>query len=242
MLGLDRRLGGATAQAAPVLRLATVERSRLVRRARVLSWLSIGWMVLEAGVAIIAAVVAGAVALLGFGLDSLIELTSASAVIWRFSGVRSHSETAERRAQRVIAGCFAVLAGYLVFDGTRALADRSHPHMSWPGAAVSLGAVIVMPLLAGAKGRVAARLGSAAAAGDAAQSWLCAIAAGGVLASILANAVLGWWWLDPVAAFVIAALAVRECRQAWAGEECADCGAVDLGPPASRDSGEDPSG
>jgi divalent metal cation (Fe/Co/Zn/Cd) transporter len=135
-------------------------------------------MVLEAGVAIIAALVAGAVALLGFGLDSLIELASANAVIWRFGGVRSHSEAAERRAQQVIAGCFAVLAGYLVFDGTRALAEHSHPHVSWPGAAVSLGAVIVMPLLAQAKGRVAARLGSAATASDAAQSWLCAIAAG----------------------------------------------------------------
>lgn len=129
----------------------TLRRRHLVRRAKLLSWLSVGWMTVEAGLSIIAAVLAGAVALLGFGLDSLIELASASIVIWRFTGARSQSEVAERRAQKLIAGCFAVLAVYLLYDGVRTLAAGSHPAVSWLGVAVAVGAIIVMPLLARAK-------------------------------------------------------------------------------------------
>jgi len=183
-------------------------------------------MTVEAAAAIVAGVLAGSVALLGFGLDSLIELVSASVVIWRFTGMRGQSEAAERRAQQLIAACFGALALYLVVDGIRVLVSGAHSHASWPGAAVALGAIVVMPLLARAKGRVAARLGSAATAGDAAQSWLCAIAAAGVLLSILANAAVGWWWLDPVIGLAIAGLAVHEGREAWAGKACADCAAV----------------
>jgi divalent metal cation (Fe/Co/Zn/Cd) transporter len=204
-------------------------RSRLVRRTKVLSWLSVGWMTVEAGASIIAAIVAGSVALLGFGLDSLIELASASIVIWRFTGARSQSELAERRAQQLIAGCFAALALYLLYDGIRTLAAGSHPSVSWVGVAVSSGAIIVMPLLARAKNRVAGRLDSAAVSGDAAQSWLCAMAAAGVLVSILANATLGWWWLDPIIGLGIAGLAVQEGREAWTGEVCSDCVPVGFG-------------
>jgi len=202
------------------------ERNRLVRRARTLSWLSVGWMTVEAVAAIVAAVVAGSVALLGFGLDSLIELVSASVVIWRFTGTRGQSEAAERRAQQLIAACFGALSLYLVVDGIRGLVTGAHSHASWPGAAVALGAIVVMPLLARAKGRVATRLGSAATAGDAAQSWLCAIAAAGVPLSILANAAIGWWWLDPVIGLAIAGLAVHAGREAWAGKTCGDCAPV----------------
>ncbi len=183
-------------------------------------------MTIETGVATVAAVAAGSVALLGFGLDSLIELVSASTILWLYGGRRQGSKAAERRAQQVIAGCFAALALYLLFDGIDTLAGGSHPQTSWPGGAVSLGAIVVMPLLARAKDQVAGRLGSAAISGDAAQSWLCAIAAAGVLVSILANAVLGWWWLDPVIGLGIAGLAVHECRRAWAGEVCSDCAPV----------------
>ncbi len=183
-------------------------------------------MTVEAGASIAAALVAGSVALLGFGLDSLIELASASIVIWRFTGDRIQSEAAERRAQQLIAGCFAGLAVYLLYDGITTLVGGPHPAVSWVGVAVSAGAIIVMPWLARAKNRVAAQLGSGAVSGDAAQSWLCAIAAGGVLVSILANAALGWWWLDPIIGFGIAGLAVHECREAWAGEVSADCAPV----------------
>lgn len=192
-------------------------------------------MTLEAGAAITAALVAGSVALLGFGLDSLIELASASIIIWRFTEARSQNDAPERRAQQLIAGCFAALALYLVYDAVRTLADRSHPSTSWLGVGVSVGAIIIMPLLARAKHRVAAHLGSAAAAGDAAQSWLCAIAAAGVLVSLFANAALGWWWLDPIIGLGIAGLALHEARKAWAGDVCSDCAPAGFGTAAAGD-------
>jgi divalent metal cation (Fe/Co/Zn/Cd) transporter len=206
-----------------VLQPAGIDRSRLVRRAATLSMLSVGWMSVEAGVAIAAAVAAGSVALLGFGLDSLIELASASTILWLYTGSRDGSAAAERRAQQVVAICFAALALYLAFDAITTLAGGSRPRVSWPGAAVSAGAIVVMPLLARAKGRVAIQLGSSATGADAAQSWLCAIIAAATLVSILGNGALGWWWLDSIAGVVIAGLAVREGREAWAGELCADC-------------------
>ena len=211
------------------------KRSRLVRRARTLSVLTIGWMTVEAGVAIVAALAAGSVALLGFGLDSLIELASASTILWLYTGSRDSSDAAERRAQQIVAVCFSALALYLAFDAISTLAGSSHPHVSWPGAVVSAGAIVVMPLLARAKGRVATQLGSGATAGDAAQSWLCAIIAAAALVSILANAGLGWWWLDPIAGLGIAGLAVREGREAWAGEVCSDCAPIGFESTKSRD-------
>jgi divalent metal cation (Fe/Co/Zn/Cd) transporter len=185
--------------------------------------LSIAWMSVEAAVAIVAALLAGSVALIGFGLDSVIELASSGVILWLYTGGRDASEVAERRAQRLIAACFAALALYLLFDAIATLAGRSHPGTSWLGMAISLAAIIVMPALARAKARVAAALGSGATAGDAAQSWLCVIAATAVLLSIAANAALRWWWLDPIAGLVIAGLAVHEGRETWAGEVCADC-------------------
>ncbi len=203
-------------------------RYRLIRRARTLSLLSIGWMTVEAGVAIVSALVAGSVALLAFGLDSLIELVSASTILWLYTGSRSGSVAAERRAQQLVAVCFGVLALYVTVDAINTLAGGSHPETSWPGVAVAAGAILVMPLLARAKGSVAVQLGSAATAGDAAQSWLCAISAAAVLVSILANAALGWWWLDPIAGLGIAGLAAHEGREAWAGKVCADCAPISL--------------
>jgi divalent metal cation (Fe/Co/Zn/Cd) transporter len=203
-------------------------RSRLIRRAKLLSWLSIGWMTVEAVVAIVAALVAGSVALLGFGLDSLIELASAGTILWLYTGSRRASGAAERRARQIIAVCFALLALYLAFDAISALAGGRHPKTSWLGVAVATGAIVFMPLLASAKSRVASQLRSVATAGDAAQSWLCAISAAAVLLSILANSVIGWWWLDPITGLGIAALAVHEGRKAWAGEVCADCAPIDF--------------
>jgi divalent metal cation (Fe/Co/Zn/Cd) transporter len=210
----------------PILQPASKTRSLLIRRARTLSLLSIGWMTLEASVAVAAAVIAGSVALLAFGLDSLVELVSASTILWLYTGSRSGSGAAERRAQQLVAICFGVLALYVTAAAVSALAGGSHPDTSWPGIAVLVGAIIVMPLLARAKGRVAAQLGSAATAGDAAQSWLCAISAAAVFVSILANAAVGWWWLDPITGLGIAGLAVREGREAWAGKLCADCAPI----------------
>jgi divalent metal cation (Fe/Co/Zn/Cd) transporter len=214
------------ASSLPVVEPARVERSGLARLAKRLSLLSIGWMTVEAGVAIVAALAAGSVALLGFGLDSLIELASASTILWLYTGSRDGSARAERRAQQVVAICFAALALYLAFDAVTTLVGASHPQASWPGAAVAAGAIVVMPLLARAKGRVATQLDSRATAGDAAQSRLCAIIAAAALLSIVANALLVWWWLDPIAGLGIAGLAVHEGREAWAGDVCSDCAPV----------------
>lgn len=200
--------------------------ARLVRRARSLSVLSILWTTVEAVLGTVAALAAGSVALLGFGLDSLIEMASAGTILWLYTGSRNGAEGAERRAQQVVAICFAALAVYLIFDGVRTLADGRHPGTTWLGVGVAVGAIVVMPLLARAKGLVAAQLESAATAGDAMQSWLCAVIAAAALASLLANAAFGWWWLDPLAGLAIAALAVREGREAWRGKACADCAPV----------------
>ncbi len=212
----------------PAIQPGSGTRYRLIGRARTLSLLSIGWMTVEAGIAIVSALVAGSVALLAFGLDSLIELVSATTILWLYTGSRSGSDAAERRAQQIVAVCFGVLALYVTVDAINTLAGGPHPETSWPGVAVAAGAILVMPLLAHAKGRVAVQLGSAATAGDAAQSWLCAISAAAVLVSILANAALGWWWLDPITGLGIAGLAVREGREAWAGKLCADCSPTGL--------------
>jgi divalent metal cation (Fe/Co/Zn/Cd) transporter len=214
-------------------------RSRLAARARLLSWLSIGWMTLEAGVAIVAALLAGSVALLGFGLDSLIELASAGTILWLYTGSRGGSAMAERRAQQLIAICFGALALYVALDAITTLSTGAHPRASWLGIAVSAGAVVFMPVLARAKSRVATQLASAATAGDATQSWLCALSAAAVLISILANAVLGWWWLDPIIGLGIAALAVHEGREAWAGQVCADCAPIGFGSSESCGCGEE---
>jgi divalent metal cation (Fe/Co/Zn/Cd) transporter len=197
------------------------ERDRLIRRAKALSWLSLAWMTVEGAVAITAALVAGSVALLGFGIDSAIEGLAAVIVIWRFTGTRRLSDHAEERAQKAVAISFFLLAPYIAQDAIRALVASNHPSTSWAGIGLSVSSIVAMPLLGRAKQRVGERLGSGATAGEGAQNLLCAYMAAGVLVGLGANAALGWWWLDPLIALVIAAIAVREGREAWAGEGCA---------------------
>ncbi len=197
------------------------ERDRLIRRAKALSWLSLAWMTVEGAVAITAALIAGSVALLGFGIDSGIEGLASVIVIWRFTGARRLSEQAELRAQKAVAVSFFLLAPYIAQDAIRALAAGEHPSTSWVGIGLSVSSIIVMPLLGRAKQRVGERLGSGATAGEGAQNLLCAYMAAGVLVGLASNVALGWWWVDPLIALVIAAVAVREGREAWAGEGCA---------------------
>ena len=194
---------------------------RAARRARLLSWLSLAYMAAEGGIAIIAAVIAGSVALLGFGLDSAIEGLASVIIVWRFTGTRTLSETAETRAQKAVAVTFFLLAPYIAYDAIITLIARDHAETSWLGIGLSVASLIVMPVLGVAKRRLGVRLGSGATAGEGNQNLLCAYLAAGVLAGLLANTVLGWWWLDPVVALGIAALAVREGIEAWHGEECA---------------------
>jgi divalent metal cation (Fe/Co/Zn/Cd) transporter len=203
----------------------SAERDRLIRRAKALSWLSLAWMTVEGTVAIVAALVAGSVALLGFGIDSTIEGLAAVIVIWRFTGARRVSEAAEHQAQNAVAISFFLLAPYIAQDAVRTLIAGEHPSTTWVGIGLSVSSIVVMPLLGRAKQRIGERLGSGATAGEGAQNLLCAYMAAGVLVGLGANAAFGWWWLDPVIALVIAALAIREGREAWAGEGCA-CAAV----------------
>jgi divalent metal cation (Fe/Co/Zn/Cd) transporter len=199
----------------------SAERDRLIRRAKALSWLSLAWMTVEGTVAIVAALVAGSVALLGFGIDSAIEGLAAVIVIWRFTGARRLSEVAEQQAQKAVAISFFLLAPYIAQDAVRTLIAGEHPSTTWVGIGLSVSSIVVMPLLGRAKQRIGERLGSGATAGEGAQNLLCAYMAAGVLVGLGANAAFGWWWLDPVIAFAIAALAIREGREAWAGEGCA---------------------
>jgi divalent metal cation (Fe/Co/Zn/Cd) transporter len=203
------------------------ERDRLIRRAKALSWASLGWMTVEGVVAIAAAVVAGSVALLGFGIDSAIEGMASVIVIWRFTGSRRLSEKAEERAQRLVAISFFLLAPYIAQDAIRTLFSGTHPSTSWVGIALSISSLVLMPLLGRAKQRVGVKLESVATAGEGAQNLLCAYMAAGVLIGLLANTVFGLWWLDPAIALAIALLAVREGHEAWEGEGCA-CASVQV--------------
>jgi len=205
-----------------VLPLAT-PRLGLVRRARALAWLGLAWHVVEAAIAIAAGVVAGSVALVGFGADSLIEAFAGVVVIWLMADSRAASPAAERRAQRLIALSFAVLAAYIGIEAVRDLVAGHHPEGSWVGIGLAAVTLATMPPLAHAKRRVAEQLGSSATASESRQTMLCAYLSAALLVGLLANAALGWWWADPVTALVIAGVAVREGRDAWHGDSCSCC-------------------
>jgi hypothetical protein len=187
----------------------TADWLRLARLARALSWLTLAWMGIEGGVAIAAAVLAGSVALLGFGLDSGIEAIASIIVIWRFTGTRLASPTAERRAQKMVAASFFLLAPYIAAEAIRGLATGDRAETSIAGLVLTAGTAIFEPAL-----------GSAATAGEGAQNLLCAYLAMAVFAGLAANTLLGAWWLDGTVALGIAAWAVIEGRRAWAGTTC----------------------
>ncbi len=193
----------------------------MARRARGLAWLSLGWMTVEGGVGVVAGVVASSPALIGFGLDSAIEGLASVIIIWRFAEHRVLSDEAEERAQKLVAVSFFLLAPYVAFEAIRSLALAEHPDLSVIGIVLTATSLVLMPILGVAKHRLGARLDSSATAGEGTQNILCAYLAAGVLVGLVANAVFGLWWLDPVIALGIAALALREGREAWQGESCA---------------------
>jgi hypothetical protein len=199
------------------------QRARLVRRARMLAWLGLGWHVVEAAVALAAGVIAGSVALVGFGADSLIEAAAGIVVIWLMTDARSASAVAERRAQQLIAASFALLVAYIGVEAIRDLAAGHHPQPSWVGIGLSVVTLATMPPLARAKRRVGEQLGSSATMSESRQTMLCAYLSGALLVGLLANAAFGWWWADPAVALVIAAVAAREARDAWRGDPCGCC-------------------
>lgn len=198
------------------------DRGALERRARHLAWAGNGWHLVEFGVALGAGLAAGSVALVGFGLDSLVEVAAAAVVIWLFSGGRGSSHAAERRAQQLLAGSYAILVAYVGVEAVRDLLGAHRPGASWLGIGLAALTAPTMPLLARAKRNVGRRLGSAAAVAEAGQNLVCAYLSVALLAGLLLNALAGWWWADPAAALVIAAVAAREGVESWRGERC-DC-------------------
>jgi divalent metal cation (Fe/Co/Zn/Cd) transporter len=199
-------LGGAVT--APLLR----------RRALRLEALTLGWNAVEAIVALTAGVGASSTALIGFGLDSVVEVGAALVVVWQFFGA---SDDRERSALRLIGASFMLLAAYVVFGSLHDLVTRAEPEVAPAGIVLTALSVIVMPVLARVKHRAAHEMSSKTLLADSAQTKLCGYLSASTLAGLGANAVFGWWWADPVAALFLAYVAVSEGRDAWAGRD--DC-------------------
>lgn len=192
-----------------------IQTSSLIRRAVRLEYFTITWNVIEAVVAIGAGVSAGSIALIGFGFDSSIESFAGAVVLWQLRG--AEDEERKERALKLIAVTFFVLAAYVVFESLRDLITNAEPETSFTGIGIAIVSIIVMPTLALAKRRLAERMGSAVLRADAAETFLCSWLSVILLAGLILNATVGWWWADPVAALGIAWLALREGREAWSG-------------------------
>jgi divalent metal cation (Fe/Co/Zn/Cd) transporter len=207
-----------------LLLMATQERTASLRRGLRLEYLSVAWNVGEAVVAIAAGAVAGSVALVGFGLDSVVEASSASILVWRLASERRgrHADTLERPAIRAVAIAFWALAAYVATRATFDLVTASRPKESLAGIILASVSLVGMPLLARAKRRASKQLGSHAMHADAKQTILCTYLSAALLAGLVLNAAFGWWWADPVSALVIAVLAAREGYQLWVTED-PDC-------------------
>lgn len=214
---------GGLLQLAPVITSrAPEERARFERRARLLAWGGIAWHFVEFAIAVGAGIAAGSIALVGFGADSLIEALAGFVVLWLFTGRRLGSHAAERRAQQLIALTFYVLATYVGVEAIRTLASNDHPGVSWIGIGLAAFTAPTMPLLAATKRRVGRQLNSSATVKEASQTQLCAYLSVALLVGLGANALFSWWWADPATALLIAAVAIKEGRESWRGEGCAD--------------------
>jgi divalent metal cation (Fe/Co/Zn/Cd) transporter len=201
-------------------------RNDLLARAQRLGAFTVGWNAGEGVVAITAAWLAGSQALAGFGLDSAIESISAAVLLWRLGAERRDPERAEhveRRATRLIGASFLLLAAFIAFEAIRSLRFGEEPDASPVGIAVTVVSLVVMPMLARRKRRVAVALGSRAAEADTAQTWACVWLSAVVLAGLVLNATLGWWWADPIAALGVVLLLVREGREALNADQIEDC-------------------
>lgn len=201
--------------------LPAADTARLRRRGFRLEYATLTWMVAEAAVAIAAGLIAASIALVGFGLDSVIELISATIVIWQLRGEITGQDR-QTRAVRLIGVTFFALATYLAIDSIRDLATQARPGQSIPGLAVTAAALIVMPALAIAKRRTGQQLGNRILVADSAETAFCALTSAAALLGVGLNTWLGWWWADPAAALIIAALAVKEGIECWEEKDEAD--------------------
>jgi divalent metal cation (Fe/Co/Zn/Cd) transporter len=193
--------------------LAGQSRQRAIR----IELFTVGWNALEAVVAITAGIGASSVALIGFGLDSVVEVSAALVVLWQFFGI---AEDREQRALKLIGASFFALAAYVTFTSIRELVTGTEPDASTVGIVLTAVSLVVMPLLVRAKVRIGRDIGSRTLIADSGQTRICVWLSASTLAGLAANAALGWWWADPAAALVIAAIAVSEGREAWRGETC----------------------
>lgn len=209
--------------------LGPQRRAVLVRRAQLLAGASVVYNVAEAVIAIAAGRVADSTALIGFGLDSTVEVASGLVILWQFR--HPLPEEREHRARRLIAVSFFALAAYVTFESARALLTGAHPDSSPVGIALALASLAVMPLLSFAQRRTGRELGSGAVVADSTQTLLCTYLSGVLLVGLLANTLFGWWWLDSVAAIAIAAVAVREGVENWRGDDCCGVPAASISAP-----------
>lgn len=207
------------------------ERRRYGRRAQLLAGASVTYNVVEAVIAITAGMVAGSVALVGFGLDSVVEVSSGLIILWQFR--HPLPESRERTALRLMALSFFALAGYVTVESARSLLSGHAPDPSPVGIALAATSLLVMPFLSWAQRRTGRALGSNAVVADSTQTLLCTYLSAVLLLGLVLNATLGWYWADPIAGVVIAAVAVKEGRQAWRGEGC--CAPVGKHPAPLRD-------
>lgn len=198
------------------------DRAVMLRRGRTLELFTIAWNSAEGLISVVLGLFAGSVALIGFGIDSFIETSSGAVLLWRLQTQRDveSAEQAEATALRLVGASLLALAAYIVYDAGLSLIRRSHPEVSIPGIAVAVASLVVMPLLAREKRRVASQLDSRALFADSLQTSICTYLSAILLAGLALNAGLGWWWADPVAALAMVPFIVREGRKAWRGERC----------------------
>jgi divalent metal cation (Fe/Co/Zn/Cd) transporter len=208
---------------------AVLERATAVRHGRRLEYFTIGWNALEGLVAVIAGAIAGSVSLIGFGIDSIIEVTSGSVLLWRMSVDADvhRRERHERRALQIVGACFLCVAVYITYESATDWWSKRAPEHSIPGILLACVSLVVMPLLSRAKRRVGQALGSAAMHADAKQTEFCTYLSAILLAGLLLNAIFGLWWADPVAGFIMVPIITREGIEGLQGKACNDCYAGD---------------
>ena len=199
----------------------TSDKSLLLQKALRLEYVTVGWNIVEAFVAVGAGIIAHSIALVGFGLDSVIEVTAAATIIWRLRQQDPDAEpAAEKRALRVVGVTFFLLAIYVAIESGKTLWFKEEPRLSWMGIIITAISAVLMPGLAWLKRRTALELGSRAFAADAAETKICGYLSLIVLAGLALNALWGWWWADPVAGLIMVAFLINEGREAWEGSDC----------------------
>jgi Co/Zn/Cd efflux system component len=218
--------------------LTPERRAALGRRARLLAGASVAYNSVEAVVSVAAGAAASSIALVGFGLDSIVEMSSGLIILWQFR--HPLPESRERQALRLLALSFFALAGYVGLESVRTLATGAEAERSTVGIGIAVASLLVMPFLSWAQRRTGRRLGSATVVADSKQTLLCTYLSGVLLVGLLLNATLGWWWADPLVGLVVTGLAVREGWEAWQGEACTCIPGLDTD--TDTDTDQDPSG